>query len=422
MVFGVIILICVFFCCVSYFRYRNLSNPYSSFNILWIVVSVLILVGNKYVDTPSVTSSTCMLVGILGFNLSIYSKRLTLGKQTRSHIEYCINVNLLYVLSCIVVLVMISDATIAIKNVIAGVSFSQIRHDFFGFDTVASYYIKNLFVLPMGYAVVAAAVMSFFSPEKEKKIALVINAGMIVLFQTVTSGGRYMLMNTLFMIACGYMLSKERKKVGLKYKLLIAVLCFCLGYFIVYLTENRSSYIMTNMSIWQKMYTTIYLYFAGSVTYLGKVLEVSPEVIASTFGVNLIAGFVSPIFAALNFLHILPYPHVFSVIGTKACVQLQIGPNSFYNAMPTIFGYFFIDGGYFSTFIEAWIFGYVAKRTFIGAVKNDDLFVISYLLVFVQVCISSTRWMIYSPEFALAFLYVRLICKRRNINNQPTGV
>lgn len=410
--FAIIFLVCMVFFCISYFRYRNLINPYSSFNVLWMFVSLLILIGNRFVYAPNNTSSICVLIGILGFNCSMYSKRLIVGKHSEKQ-EYRLNLNLVCILSLVVVVMMASDAILAIKDALAGVSFSEIRHGYFKYDTVALYYVNNFFVFPMGYAVISSAIVSIFSNSgsKRKRMFLAINAGLIVFFQALMSGGRYILMNTIFMIVCGYALYKNKKRIQFRYKLLIIFIFVSLGYFIIFLTENRSSFIMGDMSIWQKMYTTIYLYFAGSVTYLGKVLETSPEVISSTLGINLIAGFISPIFAALNFLHILPYPEIFSVIGTKACVQLLIGPNSFYNAMPTIFGYFFIDGGYILTFIESWIFGYASKRSFIGATRKDKMFQTIYLLIFVQVCISSTRWMIYSPEFALAFLYVRLMFK-----------
>ena len=147
---------------------------------------------------------------------------------------------------------------------------------------------------------------------------------------------------------------------------------------------------------------------------MGKVVETSPEIIGKTFGLNMIAGFLIPIFVVFNFLHIVPYPQVFNYIGTYACAVLQIGPNTYYNAMPTIFGYFYIDGGLILTFIEAWIFGYVCKRVFEKAMDGSLLNVAFYLLIFIQICNSSTRWFFYSPEFCLAFIFLRIIFK-------PTG-
>lgn len=184
----------------------------------------------------------------------------------------------------------------------------------------------------------------------------------------------------------------------------------------IFLTNERSTNLMTDMSLFEKVYTTIYLYFSGSVTYLGRVIENAPGIVGSTFGLNLLAGFISPIFVILNFMHIINYPQVFNTIGTYACIELLIGPSTYFNAMPTAFGYFFIDGGLILTFVESWIFGYACKRFYIKAKEGNLLYIGLFLLLFVQICNSSTRWFIYTSDFALAFIYMRFVLKKKNRN------
>ena len=98
------------------------------------------------------------------------------------------------------------------------------------------------------------------------------------------------------------------------------------------------------------------------------------------------------------------YPAIFSVIGTYACEVLKIGPSSFYNAMPTIFGYFYIDGGFALVFIEAWLFGYICKRLYQRGKSGNVLMAAMYILVFAQICNSSTRCFFYLADYCLAFI------------------
>ena len=94
--------------------------------------------------------------------------------------------------------------------------------------------------------------------------------------------------------------------------------------------------------------------------------------------------------------------------------MLRIGPATYYNAMPTIFGYFFIDGGFALTFIEAWLFGYICKRIYIVAKNGNVYFISVFILLFIQICNSSTRWFFYSPDYCLAMIYLRLIMTQTN--------
>ena len=169
------------------------------------------------------------------------------------------------------------------------------------------------------------------------------------------------------------------------------------------------------MNISEKIYSTIYQYFAGSVTYLGEVIKNTPNIEGATFGINFFAGWLSPIFVILNFIGVLSYPQAFSYIGKEACKVLQIGPYLYYNAMPTVFGYFYIDGGLIFTFIEAWIWGYICRQLYKRADNGNLFFIALYILMFLQICNSSTRWFLYSTGYCLAFLYMRLIFNKRNL-------
>ena len=410
----IIMIVCVIFLFYAREHFGRWFTPFCVFNILWIVVASFILIGNPYVYEPSAKSQLCILIGIVGFNISMLSRRLTIGRFGHIDREYTFNYTVLKCLSVIVVIAYLFVTYSLINSLFSGASFAEIRTDYFTYSEVSnfSYYLRNYFLVPMGYVIMISTIIVFFSDKGGKSKLLLLNTIMIVVMQAIVSGGRYILMNTFFAIMCVYFMIGKRLYIKKRYKLLIFLVCVLLGYFIVFLTNDRSTYLMTNMSIWEKMYTTVYIYFSGSVTYLGEVIKTSPEIIGASLGLNFFAGFISPVFVILNFMHILSYPEVFNIIGEYACTQLVIGPYSYFNAMPTAFGYFYIDGGLILTFIEAWIFGYICKSLYNRSKKGNVFYVALFTLIFIQVCNSSTRWFLYAPDYALAFLYMRLLVKK----------
>lgn len=401
-------IICFF---ISIQKYKGWNNPYVVFNILWSVVGILILCGNKSVYAPSIMAMLCVLTGIIGFNLSALSRRITLGNWRVPNARYVFNPRRAAIISTIILIVSFFLTIDAIRSLLAGVSYSTIRNDYFTYDSGGSvflYYFREYIVDPLRYVVIVSAIFAAFKKEYRSKL-LIINASLCVLLQAVSSGGRYILMNTFFMIICGALILNRNVKLSLKQKMKIVFFGSILAYGLIFLTNSRATYLMQNMTIGEKMFSTIYQYFAGSVTYLGEVIKNTPKIKGATYGVNFVAGWVSPLFVILNYIGIVSYPQVFSFIGIEACKVLKIGENLYYNAMPTVFGYFYIDGGLILTFIEAWIWGYICKRLYKRAENGNLLFTAIYILMFLQICNASTRWFLYSTSYCLAFVYMRLV-------------
>lgn len=411
---------CIFLI-ISRNKDRNIFNPFSSFNILWIFVGVLLCIGNELVYEPSTLSKWIIIVGIFAFNIASWTPRLKIWNRENKGHSYSINYSTLFVLSIIITVLSFVSAAVSLQDLVNGVSYSVIRNNYYTYESGNStlvYYVRNFLIIPMTYVVIIGTAIVFFTDRKIRKLQIVCLA-LIVILQALTSGGRYILMNTFFVFACAYFIYKKEKNVKLSRKILIALFVGILFYGIVYLTNERATYATRDMTVSQRLYLTVYEYFAGSVTYMGQVIDSYPFVVGSTYGVNFAAGFLTPIFTAFNFLHLITWPEIFNAIGRYACSILQIGPNSFYNAMPTVFGYFYIDGGFILLFVEAWLFGYICKRLYLHAIEGNIYFVAIYIMMFVQICTSSTRWLWYSADFCLAVLYMRLILNKKHINDNP---
>lgn len=402
---------------VAYIKQKTISNPYVVFNTLWLGVAILINIGNKYIYEPNSTALLCVLIGIVGFNLSAVTPKMTLGNTRIGLFQndgFEINYRRAYIISVLVFILSAFSAISAIRAFMSGASFSSIRNDYYTYasgESVYMYYFRDYVLSPLRYVVIISTIVGVLQKEKISKWLLINTIGIIIL-QVITSGGRYVLMNTIFMLVCGYSLFGDKDRITKKQKVLIFAIVLLFSYIVVLLTNDRASYITQNMSVGERLYHTVYEYFAGSTTYLGKVIEKTPSIVGSTYGINFFAGFIIPVFVVLNFLHLIPYPAIFAVIGTYACEVLRIGPATYYNAMPTIFGYFYIDGGFVLTFIEAWLFGYVCKRLYLRGKAGNLLMSAMYILIFIQICNSSTRWFFYSPDYCMAYLYLNTVIRK----------
>lgn len=393
-------------------QYKNWNNPYVVFNALWFCVSLLILIGDERVYVPSATAFGCLLIGILGFNVSSLTPKLSVNPKLaiRKNISYDLNIKRIELLSTILLVWSIILGMDSLKAFMSGVPMTEIRNEYFTYgasNNVLVYYLKSYIFEPLRYVLIVATVIMIFNP-RYRSVKLLSKTLTIILLQAISSGGRYILMNTFFMTICVFLFSKKMYGLTFKQKITVAFIAISLGYATVFLTNQRATYAMADLSTAKRVYSTIYDYFAGSTTYLGKVIETTPGVKGATCGINFAAGLISPLFAVLAFLGILPYPNVLNYIGIEACKVLQIGDYTYFNAMPTIFGYFFIDGGFAGVFIEAWFFGYFCKRLYIHAKQGNMLFVALYTLSFLQICNSSTRWFFYTTDYCFAFIFMRL--------------
>lgn len=410
MVYAIPLLAILFFFAANY-KYKTIFNPFSVFNILWLFVGILLCVGNERVYEPSVLACGIIISGIVAFNFASWSPKLVIIKSKPKSHEWVINGKALFILTVIIAALTLATAAASISDLINNTSYSIIRENYYaneGENSNFIYYLRNYFINPMTYSLIVGTVMSFFSEKNVRKLQLVLLLAVVVV-QALISGGRYILMNTFFAFVCGFFLFKKEYKMRFTRKIIIAILVAALFYGIIFLTNERATFASRDMTVFQRLYLTIYEYFAGSVTYMDKVIETYPFVVGSTFGINFAAGFITPIFVLFTFLHLITWPEIFNTIGRYACAVLQIGNGTYYNAMPTVFGYFYIDGGFPLLIIEAWLFGYICKRLFARAKEGNLYYTAVFILMFIQICISSTRWFWYSAEFSMAVLYMRLL-------------
>ena len=414
--------ISVLFLFLSYIKYRDLYNPYIAFNLLWTIVFGLCSVGNEYIYEPYDDAKYCVFLGVVAYNLSIYLPKIkikNLNNIFNNISKRDINFTYINILAFFILIFSIIESKGAIGILESGGQLSDVRVSYYSYDSDSSIllsYFNKYVISPLRYLLIVSTIIGFFNQQRINKF-LMLNCAGIVLLQTITSGGRYLLMNIFFMCICAFMIFSRNYMVSYKKKFIIFLSSVVILMSIIYVTNIRATALSSDMSTWERLYLTIYQYFVGSITYLGVVTESWPFIVGSTLGINFIAGFVTPIFAFLTFTGLVPYPEMLKIIGKYACEVMRIGDNSYYNAIPTVFGYFYIDGGLFLTFVESLLFGYICKMTYMRVNEKNIVFIFFYILLYMQVCNMSTRWFFYTPDYALAFLYVYIFVKYFCKNN-----
>jgi hypothetical protein len=405
-------------------KYNNFVNPLASFNIVWFIVSLMMIKGNPTINEPTIMAKSCVLIGVFAFNIanlmpfykiSLIYKKYKFGNALQH--DYVLNLKLLHILSIFVIVYSIYNAIDAIQYTINGGALADVRNEFYSYDntnTPFKYYFDTYVFSPIRYIVIVGTIVGYFFVKEER--LLLLNCFLIILLQGMQSAGRYVFFNTILMIFCCFALTKKASSLKVKSKKIIFIFVPILITVILGITANRTTIATDNITFVGQLWETIYSYFVGSITYMGVVNESYPFIKSSTFGINFIAGFLSPFFAGLTFFNLISYPDFLKVVGTYACEQLPIG-DIYFNAMPTIFMYYYIDFGYIGVFIETYIFGRICYLAYRNICINENLLYVSfYILIFVQICVSSTRWFFYSSDFALAFIYIWLIFKRKRVN------
>ena len=402
-------------------------NPYTLFNALWFVVILLLNRGSKYVYPPTDIAVDCVYYGVLGFNLSFFIPKLVHVKQFPSALtKYQPQYELTLKLSWIALVIGIVSAIGPIRVYITGGDIGALRDNYFTYNNAWDYIITyiRLATLSAFRNIILIIALYALLEKHEKAKQLIINSVLIVILESIVSGGRYVLLNTGIIIVCFYLIYASRIGFSIKHIILFTIITVVLFLLILLLTTRRVMLLYSGRSPLELLYFTIYDYFAGSVTYLGRLILRYPTEMGSTHGLNFLRGFIQPIFIILSYLGINT-PEVFNRVGTLTVDPLQIGTAHNYNALTTIFGYFYIDGKLPMVLVESLIFGVICKWTLTDAKRTGNIvWIAAYLILCTQILNSSTKWFFYSMDYCLSFIYLFVLFRKDTIQvgvENPAG-
>lgn len=406
-------------------KYKEIINPYTLFNILWILVLLLIDNGNYYIDPPSETALNCIIFGVISYNCSML---IPLARFKIRNVydsvnsgEYKINYNLALKFSNISVVVCALLSVQPLIRFLSGSNFGIIRTDYYTYGNFVEYFLwyARLYTISASRDVIFIIALFAFITNYKSKFRLLFNAVMLIILESVMSGGRYVLMNAGFMIFCFYLRYSDKVRLKPKQKIMIGGTLITFFVLIIFFTSNRVTYLYSSLSPLELIQQTFYGYFAGSVTYLGRLITTYSADMGTTYGINFMQGFILPIFTLFGFVGI-PSPDVINKVGNLTVKPLAISAVATLNALPTVFGYFYVDGKLTAVIIESFLFGYLCKKIYSRSARGNTIYFAAYLLLVTQILNTSTKWFFYQSDYCFAFLYLFLFFRRKEFNDEKS--
>lgn len=200
--------------------------------------------------------------------------------------------------------------------------------------------------------------------------------------------------------------NKRRRRI-----IIISILCGII--FMMYqLSIHR-----TNNAAYEFAYQ-LYVYFCGCVPHMS--LRFDTVNFEYTYGMTLISGFLRPIMLVYKYLignGLFPEVYQRTIdIGTTLQSAVTISRGHTFNAFVLPFYYFYVDGGLIGVIIDSFIYGFFCSHAYSNFKKTRTKYSeTKYLFVIVLIGTSMIRYNLGLVYFAFAYLYIRLLYKRKTL-------
>lgn len=252
-------LIPTLFLIISYRKSKRISDSYVAFNVFLVAVVAWIGVSNKNVYGPTGIALVCVLVSIIGFNFFMLTSRMIFverGMGVFQCNDYYFDYKRLYALSLIVLVLSALGTASVLRAFMAGTLLGKICTDYYiltlSEDTYMCYF-KEYVLSSLRYVVLISTIIGVLSRRKSNKW-LIINTIGIVILQVITTGTRYILMNVILMMLCGYSLFDDKEKITIKQRFTIIIVALLFVYLIVFLTNGIVFYLSQDMMVCKWLY------------------------------------------------------------------------------------------------------------------------------------------------------------------------
>lgn len=405
---------------------KSIVNPVIMFNCWWLQIILLLIFSELMkisIYEPTKTAYQIVLVSLIAFNiiafikvLLFHNKVLVFSSGASNNVRYDSRESVVFILSLMVLMYSIIKYRDSILNLLHGsMSLGQIRTDYF--DSIRGG-LEAYIISPVRYAVLVITITDVV--QKKINVSLIaMNIINVTLF-ALASGGRFVVVNLLYMCVCAYAVYRKSNQVSYRQKLIVRLLCCVLLTALIIMTSSRSAMMKAAgyTSITERVLGSAITYFAGGVIYIG-ILNKRFNISSVSKGYNFIRGFAQPLIDMLAIFGIKALPESFSVINDYTNYETNIGRGISFNAFFTGPGYFYLDGGLFGTWIETALFSLVLILVydFVKQSKGKNAYVTAiYILLFAVLCDFTTRWMLADPAYAYALIIIRLCYKKRPAN------
>lgn len=415
---------------ISYKNDKAWYSPNCFFCLLWALISLLAQMRLFGLFAVEFRTWCIILFGSLSFYSGAmlakkYKIKLFNNAFSNNNFEQkpFLTKRLFHILMLIYILLESSSLFRVIPLLLSGVSLGDIRAASFGYgnvDVVSNFNLNGgiftyigIFKEYLSIVLLAYGIYLFLSKKKMKYLIMVI---IPVVISSITTGGRYILINlALDLVVCLGILKKGtgiketvKKSFSSKKIWYLLVIVFCS---VVYITIKRGTEITG-------VFEMFYVYLCGGV----KLLDLHVNRIQSSgvigFPFSGLYGFWSLILPILKNLDI-PNPYGYTMVQQyvmKGQAWLQIGENLYSNAFLSTFYYLYADLRWIGLLVGMGFLGFLSGRFYRKVCTNmNDTNIVMYLIIVQMLFKTIQQFPFTSEPYVLVFciyLFRKLKFKR----------
>ncbi|MFE4714636.1 O-antigen polymerase [Paenibacillus sp. NPDC056722] len=397
--------------------HKNVINPISILFAFFALMIGLASMGlyNLYIVREH--TYNVLSIGLLSFLVGYAIMSLIFPKNKEdyfdSNVKYELKYGFLYFLYFLTIVYMLFRLSNVILLLTQGYSLGEIRGSFssevLGSSTWAIIY-ENYINKALIFMIMPIAAIDFFAGKKDKK--LLVLSIFVAILSAFGDGGRVIFYYIFIHFMIAAVIYKKRLNISRKIKGIIIVL-IVFGVSAMYIiTKMRGP----SVSIIQQLY----LYLAGAIPHLDYRLYIIDSTNSSTHGWAFFNGYLKPLFHVMNSAGLFSYPQSFlnSLDLLNVDNFVNIGEKLTFNAFVTPFFYFYSDAGFFGVIIFSAIYGIICSLSYSYVKYRPNIKNIAiYLLIMQGVLTSMVRWQFVISAYALSFLYLNLVIRKKKTSN-----
>ncbi len=355
-------------------------------------------------------------IGLLSFLIGYVFISVIFPKKSNTYLvtedRYEFQYNTLYFFYFITIAYMLYRVFNVLILLTQGYTLGEVRGAFtsevLGSSTWAVIY-ENYVNKAIIFMIIPIAAIDFFAGKKDKK--LLILTLVVAILSAIGDGGRVIFYYVFIHFLIAAAVYKKRFNISRKMKRVTLVL-IVLGVTAMYvITKMRGP----SASIIQQLY----LYLAGAIPHLDYRLYVIDSTNSHTHGWAFLSGYSKPFFHVISSTGVFNYPQTFlnSLDLMNVDNFVNIGEKLTFNAFVTPFFYFYLDGGILGVSLYSALYGIICSLSYNYVKYRPNIKNIAfYLLIMQGVLTSMVRWQFVISAYALSFLYLNFVIRKKNKN------
>lgn len=415
-------LITSFICFViAFFSRKNKMSPIFVFPMF---IGVVTFFANfRLWGLPSASSIVYLMIlcGVVFFALG---GSLVKPVVTHSKVKYTYKTKLLFVVvSLLLFWGVYKLLTISLPLLLMGESLNAVRGVYFGqevegishnsWDDFIEIYLNK----PTEYALIPIVAYEMAKKREDRLLSfkLMVMCIVLIILSTLNTGGRFMLVLFMLVIAGAFILRKidnkkyhifEKNKFKSKNKKVWLVVVVCiLGYSLYWLSTNRTGE--------QGSYDfgkTIYMNYCGCIPHMSeKLIKID-----YTYGATFLQGISRPFMLLYKYLlgeGMFPDFYQRSINISQILQSEVYWGDTVFNAYVMPFYYFYWDGGIVAVILESFVYGFFCMKIYVKR-KLSVLYDVKYLLILLYLLASTVWFAPYFIYFVLAYFYINIFFKK----------